>query len=153
MLESKTNLRDDTIKGLQSIIEINLDSSKGFAQAADKVENRDIAMYFRRCGARREQFAQELQQVIALNGEKPETSGSLAGAAHRWWIGIRGAVQNGDEHAMLAEAERAEDAIKERYEKVLKETAGSPLSATLHQQYISVKQDHDTIRDLRDARS
>lgn len=153
MLETLTALSKDTIKGLQEIIEINIDSSKGFETAAEKVENRDIAMYFRRCGERRAVFAKELQQVVLQNGQEPESSGSLAGGAHRWWLSLRGTVQNGDEHGILAEAERGEDSIKHRYESVLKDTAGSPLNAELQRQYASIKQDHDTIRDMRDARS
>ena len=45
------------------------------------------------------------------------------------------------------------NAIKARYENVLKETAGSPYNAVLQRQYASVKEAHDTIRDMRDARA
>ncbi|MEZ6235727.1 MAG: PA2169 family four-helix-bundle protein [Phycisphaerales bacterium] len=152
-METMTNLEKDTVKGLQDLIEINIDSAKGFAEAADKIENRDIAAYFRRCGSRRGEFAGELQRVVGLNGTEPKDSGTVKGAVHRWWLGLRGAVQDGDEHAILAEAERGEDAIKHEYESVLKSTAGSPLNSVLHRQYASVKQDHDTIRDMRDARA
>ncbi len=152
-METITTLKDETIAGLQDLIEINIDSGKGFKQAAENIENTDIANYFRRCGERRSTFAGELQRVVGANGEKPETSGTVKGAVHRWWLGVRGTVQSGDEHAILAEAERGEDAIKHRYEEVLKETAGSPLNETLHRQYASVKHDHDTIRDMRDARA
>lgn len=152
-METVTNLRKDTIEGLQDLITINVDSSKGFAKAAENIENRDIASYFRRCGQRRSTFASELQRVVETNGESVSDSGTLKGKAHRWWLDMRGTIQNGDEHAILAEAERGEDAIKARYENVLKDTAGSPLNAVLQQQYASVKQDHDTIRDMRDARA
>lgn len=152
-METITTLNDETVSGLQDLIEINIDSSEGFAEAAEKIENPDIANYFRRCGQRRETFSRELQRVVGMNDTEPKDSGTLKGTIHRWWVGIRGAVQSGDEHAMLAEAERGEDAIKECYETVLKETAGSPLNAVLHRQYASVKQDHDTIRDMRDARA
>ncbi len=152
MLETKTTLNDETIDRLQDLIEVNIDSSKGFAEAADKIENRDISNYFRRCGARRGMFAGELQDVVRQNGQEPRTSGSAKAKLHRWWMDLRDVVGQGDEHAMLAEAERGEDAIKERYETVIRDTSGSPLNSALLQQYMSVKQDHDTIRDMRDAR-
>ena len=152
-METMSALTEDTVKGLEDLIEVNIDSGKGFNKAAEQIENRDIANYFRRCGERRRDFAGELQRIVGLNGEKPEDGGTVKGAAHRWWIGIRGTVQSGDEHAMLAEAERGEDAIKHQYEKVLRETTGSPLNHTLQRQYASVKSDHDTIRDMRDARA
>lgn len=152
MLETKTGLNEATIKEVQKLIEINIDSGKGFAEAAENIENRAVARYFRECGARREGFAAELQRYVARSGEKPEDSGSVKGTLHRWWLDVRGTVQDGDEHAVLAEAERGEDAIKERYEKTLKNTAGSALNDVIQRQYASVKADHDAIRDMRDAK-
>lgn len=152
-METITNLDKDTLKGVKSIIEINIDSSKGFQDAAERIENADIAGYFRQCSARRAQFAEQLKRVVDLNGQDAPDSGTVKGTLHRWWLDIRGTIQNGDEHAVLAEAERGEDAIKHEYEDVLKKTAGSPLNAVLTDQYSSVKETHDTIRDMRDARA
>lgn len=151
-METVSNLNKDTLDGLQRLIEINIDSAKGFTEAAEHVKNSDIATYFRRCAVRRGQFAGELQRVVGMNpGEKPETDGTVGGAIHRWWTSVRGTIQDGDEHAMLAEAERGEDAIKDRYEEVIKKTTGNPVNDVLHRQYASVKETHDHIRSLRDA--
>lgn len=152
-METVTTLSDETIEGIQDLIQINIDSFKGFSKAADNIENAAVATFFRQCGERRSIFATQLQGAVSVNDEEPEDSGGIPGKLHRWWIDIRGTVQDGDEHAILAEAERGEDMIKEKYESVLKNTAGSPLNAILHEQYASVKKDHDTIRDLRDARA
>lgn len=152
-METITNLDKDTLSGVKSIIEINIDSSKGFQTAAENIENADIAGYFRQCSSRRSQFADQLSRVVDVNGVDSPDSGSVKGAIHRWWTDLRGTIQNGDEHAILAEAERGEDSIKGEYEKVLKNTAGSPLNAMLTDQYAAVKETHDTIRDMRDARA
>lgn len=152
-METITNLDKDTLSGVKSIIEINIDSSKGFQTAAENIENADIAGYFRQCSTRRAQFADQLSRVVDVNGVDSPDSGSVKGAIHRWWTDLRGTIQNGDEHAILAEAERGEDSIKGEYEKVLKNTAGSPLNAMLTDQYAAVKETHDTIRDMRDARA
>lgn len=152
-METITNLDDSTLKGVKSIIELNIDASEGFQNAADKIENADIAGYFRQCSSRRAQFAEQLKRVVQVNNRNAPQSGTTKGKLHRWWLDIRGTIQNGDEHAVLAEAERGEDAIKSKYEHVLKATAGSPLNAVLSDQYASVKETHDTIRDMRDARS
>lgn len=152
-MESVTTLNDETIAGIQDLIEINIDSCKGFSKASENIENAAVATFFRQCGDRRGIFATQLQGAVSVNNEEPEDSGTLTGKLHRWWIDIRGTVQDGDEHAILAEAERGEDVIKEKYESVLKDTAGSPLNAILQEQYASVKKDHDTIRDMRDARA
>lgn len=152
-METVSTLNKDTIKGIQNLIEINIDSSKGFKAAADKIENREIAGMFRQCATEREQNATQLQSLVRVNGEDSEDNGSIRGTMHRWWLEIRGTVQQGDEHAVLAEAERGEDAIKHRYEDTLKETAGSAVNSVLQKQYAEVKSRHDQIRDMRDARA
>lgn len=152
-METITNLDKDTLSGVKSIIEINIDSSKGFQTAAENIENADIAGYFRQCSTRRAQFADQLSRVVDVNGVDSPDSGSAKGTIHRWWMDLRGTIQNGNEHAVLAEAERGEDSIKGKYEEVLKKTAGSPLNAVLTDQYAAVKEAHDTIRDMRDARA
>lgn len=152
-METVSNLTKESISGIQNLIEINIDSSKGFADAAEKIENGQIANFFRECGDERGRFASELKNLVRVNGRDPENSGSLKGTVHRWWMNIRGTVSGGDEHAVLAEAERGEDAIKGRYEQTLKETAGSAVNDVLQRQYASVKARHDQIRDMRDARA
>lgn len=152
-METVSTLRDDTISGIQDLIEINIDSSKGFREAADKVECTDIANLFRQCADEREQYAGQLKSLVQVNGEEPKDSGTIRGTVHRWWLSLRGTVQQGDEHALLAEAERGEDAIKHRYEDTLKDTAGSAVNDVLQNQYTGVKARHDQIRDMRDARA
>lgn len=152
-METIINLNDDTIKGIQNLISINIDSSKGFTSAAEHIENDQIAGYFRECGQEREKFARELQVAVAVNDQEAEDDGSLKGMAHRWWMGIRSTVTGGNEHTVLADAERGEDEIKHCYEDVLKDTAGSPVNAILQNQYAMVKKRHDEIRDMRDMRA
>lgn len=152
-METVSNLNKDTIKGIQDLIEINIDSSKGFKEAAEKVENPEIATLFRQCGQERNQYAGQLKDIVRVNGEDPEKSGSMSGTLHRWWLDIRGTVTGGNEHTVLADAERGEDAIKHRYEEVLKDTSGSAVNDVLQKQYTGVKSRHDQIRDMRDARA
>lgn len=150
-MESINRLNDDTISGIRDLIEINIDSCKGFQDAAGKIENTGIAGMFRECSAERERFADELTNIISANGKDAPTSGTVKGTAHRWWMNIRGTIADGDEHAILAEAERGEDAIKTRYEQTLLNTAGSAVNDLLQRQYARVKTRHDQIRDMRDA--
>jgi uncharacterized protein (TIGR02284 family) len=150
-METTANLDKETISGLQELIEINIDSSKGFKAAADKIEDQRIASFFRDCSTERDEFARDLSRYVSLNAREPKDSGTAKGTVHRWWLDLRGTVQRGDEHAVLAEAERGEDAIKDRYEDVMKETAGNPLSSVLLTQYSSIKSRHDQVRAMRDA--
>ena len=152
-METIINLNKDTIKGIQNLISVNIDSSKGFTLAAEHIENDRISAYFRECGLERQKFARDLQVAVVVNDKEAEDDGSLKGMAHRWWMGIRSTVTGGDEHAVLAEAERGEDEIKKCYEQTLTDTAGSPVNAILQSQYAMVKKRHDEIRDMRDERA
>jgi uncharacterized protein (TIGR02284 family) len=100
--------------------------------------------------AERAAQASELQSMVASNAEQPERSGSVSAAAHRAWMDIRSAL-GGGEHAILSEAERGEDHIKEKYEAALKELGSCSCTTTLRRQYAAVKASHDAVRDLRDS--
>lgn len=152
-METASHLRDETIECLQDLIQINIDSSRGYRAAADEIENPRIASLFRECATERQAFSEELKRYVQMNAVEPKDSGSIQGTLHRWWLEIRGTVQGGDEHAVLAEAERGEDAIKHRYEDAMRQIAGSPVGNVLMQQYESVKRRHDQVRDMRDARA
>ena len=76
---------------------------------------------------------------------------SVAAKTHRIWINIRSEINGGDTYVILIEAERGEDHIKQAYEEVLQETAGSSMNNVLTNQYRVVKNGHDKVRDLRDA--
>lgn len=152
-METKTTLNDKTIEGVQDLIRINIDSYKGFEQAADTIENKRIAGLFREIATQRRNNAATLRNHVQMNDEDAEDSGSIKGNLHRWWLSARGTLNGGDDHVVLIEAERGEDAIKERYEEVLKDTAGSAMNDVLQKQYAEVKTGHDRIRDLRDAKA
>ncbi|WP_166826038.1 PA2169 family four-helix-bundle protein [Thalassoroseus pseudoceratinae] len=150
-LETKSDLRKETVEGLQKLIRYNIDSYKGFREAADEVEDQRLKSLFTAIAQERSDFATELQNFVEWNGQEAEDDGSVMAAMHRVWIDVRALFSDGDSYAILAEAERGEDEIKEAYEEVLKETAGSAMNDVLQAQYVNVKKQHDQIRDLRDA--
>ena len=54
-----------------------------------------------------------------------------------------------DEHAVLAECERGEDAAKSAYEKALDEELPPTIETIVRRQYQGVIENHDRIRGLR----
>lgn len=143
-------LRPETISRLQQLIELNIDCAKGFSTAAEHVASPSIKSLLQTSATARQGFAAELQSLVASGGERPKTSGTALGSMYRWWTSIRGTIAQGDEYAMLAEAERGEDAIKAAYESALKDNLGAPVQSILTRQYESVRQMHDQVRSLRD---
>ena len=124
MLETKTQLNETTLEGLQDLIEINLDSSDGFSIAAEKIENGAIAEYFTACGRRRREFANELQTAVAVAGHTPQTSGTMKGAAHRC-VGV-----DGGQGAAEDRLELRADPVRGAHEPGSLATAGSSAAWT-----------------------
>lgn len=150
-MASTANLEKSTVKRLQQLISINIDSARGFDHAAKDVKNQKLKETFQEIGADRRKFAEELQQHVEWTGEEPEHGGSAIGSVHRWWLDLRSKLTDKNAEAVLKEAERGEDAIKHLYEEVIKDTTGSPVNDVLHRQYRAVKSGHDTVKRLRDA--
>lgn len=150
-MERLTNLRKETLDGLQELIAYNLDSAElcdVAAKRADAVRTGDL---FREIGGERRQQAIELQQFVRMDAEEPRDKGTAGGSIRKVWVDLRAAINRGDKEVIAIEAERAEDRIKSKYEDVLRETAGSPVNDVLMRQYARVKGWHDRVKAMRDA--
>ena len=150
-VETKTDLNETTVAKLQKLIRANIDSYNGFHESAEEIEDAQLAVLFKELGDQRSAMAAQLQKFVGFNGKDAEDDGSVAAKTHRIWINIRSKLNGGDSHVILIEAERGEDHIKNAYEEVLKETAGSAMNDVLTDQYAAVKAGHDKVRALRDT--
>ena len=152
--ETTTNLEQSTIDHLQTLARLNIDSRDGFRYAADKLPDSagELKSLFQSAAAERDRQASELNRYVELNDEHPRETGSVLASFHRTMMAFRDLFAGThDPHAILAEAERGEDTIKNAYEVALKETSGSAVNDVLTRQYASVKAMHDRVRNLRDA--
>lgn len=150
-LETKLSLEPKTIDALQQLVEANSDSAETLREAAEKVDHVAVENVFRGVAATRTAHARELKSYIRVNDEQPTEDSNLMGQAHRHWIAFRAAINSGDPKVVLIEAERAEDKIKDTYEQLLIETAGSAMNDVLMSQFRQVKKHHDLIQELRKA--
>ncbi len=149
--ETKCDLKEETIDGLQKLHQANVDSAEGFREAAEQIKRSDLAEKFRKWSDQRAKQAKELADIVNCNGEDVDCEASWLAELHQAYTSMKTAFTSDDVHAVLAEAERGEDHIKEAYEEVLKETPGTAANAVLQRQYADVKATHDEVRDLRDA--
>ncbi len=141
----------DYISWLNDLIETCKDAEQGFRDAADAVARQDLRELFNEYARQRSQFASELQnQVIRLGGD-PEKTGSVSGSFHRGWINLKAAITGKDEHAILSEAERGEDAAVKNYQEALAQDLPDDLRSVVEKQYRQVLDAHNRIRSLRDA--
>lgn len=147
--QTKTSLDKQTIATLQDLIQINVDARAGLAEAAEKVSDVTLSATFEQIALERQDHIAELRTLVTANAEKPDSSGSVAAAAHRAWMDLRAALGGGPQ-AILSEAERGEDHIVAKYESALDAAGAGPVADVLRRQFVSVKKAHDRIRDLRD---
>jgi uncharacterized protein (TIGR02284 family) len=148
---SRTDLSPEFVESLQNLHQANIDSAKGFEEAAQDVSDSRVAADFRAWSQQRRQQARELAELIELNEGEVDRGGSWLAGLHRTYVGLKAALSSNDVHAVLSEAERGEDHIKQAYEEVLQESPGTAVNDVLQRQYASVKATHDRVRQLRDA--
>jgi uncharacterized protein (TIGR02284 family) len=137
------------VSTLNTLLETTEDGIRGFVACAEGVTSSQLKMVFETAARRCEEGAEELKTAIRSLGGEPVISGSVSGSLHRAWTSIVSSVTGMDEHAVLEECERGEDAAKSAYEKALDEGLPPEVEAIVRRQYKGVKDNHDRIRDLR----
>ncbi len=142
------------IKILNSLIATTIDSVDGYNAAADSADNTDFRQIFRERANERGEVVSKLQNQVQTLGGNPEDDGTAIAGAHRFFMNLRDSLTSTDDEAVVAEVERGEDVIKAKYEAALDEADLSPACRELVQGcYISVKQGHDQMRDLKHGMS
>ena len=140
---------DQVVSALNSLIEINRDGQKGFQEAADKIEAKQIKEFCFEQSRARAQFVGELQPEVRSLGGEPEKTGSVAAAVHRGWIDLASTLGGGD-HAILIATETGEDYAVGQYKKALDENLPAPVRKIVDRQFQSVKRAHDKVKGMRD---
>jgi uncharacterized protein (TIGR02284 family) len=138
-----------TLDVLRELIEVCKDGETGYTHAAGIVTDPNLKSYFQTQSLERGRFMQELTHAATEQGEKPDTSGSVAGALHRLWFEAKADLGLGDQ-AILNSVEQGEDRAKHAYEKALTEDLPAEVRGLVQQQAQSVFAAHDYVRDLRD---
>jgi len=138
---------------LNDLIETCRDGQNGFREATENVKSPDLKAFLNEVATERAQFVNELQLEVRRLGGEPETTGSAAGALHRAWIDIKGTLAGKDDHTILVECERGEDSAVEAYTDALKQGLPTAIHQTVERQYQSIKQVHDRVKKMRDAKA
>jgi uncharacterized protein (TIGR02284 family) len=145
------NSTKDFTSWLNDLIETCKDGENGFREAADGVQSTSLKTVFNEYARQRTQFASELQNHVQRLGGDAATSGSTSGALHRGWMNLKSAVAGKDDHAILEECERGEDAAVQAYQKGLAQDLPSDLRSVVEEQYRRILEAHKRIRSLRDG--
>lgn len=136
--ETPSQLKPETIEGLQDLLQANIDSARGFEEVASDVTDPSVKPLCEKLAKDRHAQSGELVELIRTAGEKPQNDGSWLAAYHRTWIATKAALTSGDSASLLTEVIRGENYLSDRYQSVIKETSGSAVNDVLHRQYAAV---------------
>ena len=140
----------DQISVLNELIETTIDSTKGYEDAAENIENDRLRQIFRERADERQKVVSDLRSEVSRLGGDPEESGTLMGKTHQRFLDLKAAITGRDEKSVINEVERGEDYIKGKFEAALE---GAKLSGesrqAVEQCYQSVRQGHDQMSQLK----
>ena len=138
------------ISTLNDLIQTCKDGEEGFRDSAEHVQMQDLRSIFNEYSRQRIQFATELQTLVSRIGGKPAEGGSVSGSLHRGWVNLKSALTGRDDHAILAECERGEDAAVRNYQDALAHDLPSDVRSVVEEQYRQILSAHNRIKSLRD---
>jgi len=143
---------NDSINCLNKLVETCKDGEYGFRDAAQHAVSPDLQQLFRRHADECRAGAIELQALVVQLGGSAEEGGTVAGAAHRGWMAVKGSLAGYTDLAILEECERGEDKAISDYRDALVDTSLSAAArAVVERQFQGVKRNHAEIRGLRDS--
>jgi uncharacterized protein (TIGR02284 family) len=144
--------KSEVISTLNDLLKTTRDSEIGFRASAEQVGSDALMSVFqiaaRDCGS---DVGELSSHIRALDGV-PSNSGTLSGSLHRAWATLRSSVAAMDDYTVLKECERAQGAVRCAYESALKKDLPTDMRTVIERQYQGVKENGDSVRDLRISR-
>ncbi len=147
--EAKLHETKLTLRGL---IDVLIDSQKGFADIGEHIHDETLKRYFLAESLKRANYRAELENELHRLGQADvHESGTTVGAVHRVWGDLKAKLGGGD-HTLLETAEQGEDAAKKAYADALEQDLPLPIKQMLSEQQAHVLTSHDYVKRARDER-
>lgn len=130
------------------------DGQHGFETAARRLrddQRSDVATRFEQFARERGQMASELQAIAASYGDEMDRRGTVAGALHRGWMGLKDALTGDNPEAVINTAEQGEDHAIGQYRDALDEDLSPEFRQVVTRQFAAVQRAHDYVRSLKHA--
>jgi uncharacterized protein (TIGR02284 family) len=141
--------RKDIVKSLNDLIGMCRNGEKGFEACARHARAPELNSVFSTCAAACARAAEELETQVRALGGTPEHGGKAVAALHRGWLALR-SLTGFDDHALLRECGRGEDAALRHYRQALEKDLPSDIRSLVVRQAEGTRRNHDQVRALRD---
>lgn len=140
---------DSVIAVLNKVIEMCRNGQQGFAHAADSVSDPHLRKFLGEYSEQRAQFALQLQAVVRQLGGEPESSGDVAGALHRGWMGLKAAITSSNETTILEECSRGDETAIEAYREAIHSDVPASVRELLESQCLQIEEVRGQLAELR----
>lgn len=134
---------------LNDLIQITEDSHEGYRKSAENAEREDLKLLFNDLAAQRGAMVRDLQKLVAEQGGAPESTGTILGGAHRFFVDLKAAVLGQDRSAILQEVERGESEAVRRYEQALETELPPHLRDAVAGHLDRIRSDRDRIATIK----
>ncbi len=136
----------------QELVETLKDGERGFARAAEKLqdgEHPEWAAILHRLSEQRRGFQGEIIALGEDYGEDVDESGTAAAALHRGWITLKDALTGDDPGGVLKAVLTGEDHALSEYEKALQQDLSPGFQEVVRRQHAAVQAARDEVAALQ----
>ncbi|HEX4736990.1 MAG TPA: PA2169 family four-helix-bundle protein [Allosphingosinicella sp.] len=135
--------RSHDISVLNSLIETTIDSIDGYRHSANEATNGRFSTAFRDWAQDREQVVTRLRDKVRELGGTPEHDGGILAKMHRQFLSLRDAITGGDDQAVIAEVDRGESYLDDKWQTALNDDQLSPQTRDV------IRACYDSVREGR----
>lgn len=135
---------------LETLFESARDGELGFREAAGRARAADLATLLETLARHCADWSQHWRGEIERRGGVPGEGGTVAGAAQRAWLQIRGLFGGASDAALLAECERGHDDIVSHCREALQASLPLELHEAAQRQLEQAQRHHDHIGHWRE---
>ena len=141
---------EEVLAVLQDLCESARDGELGFREAATHARAPELVALFERLAQHCSEAAARWQECGAARGGRVDESGTVAAAAQRVWLQVRGLFGGASDETLLAECERGQDDLVRHAREALDRNLPCDLHAAVQHHFEQAQRQLDHIKSLRE---
>lgn len=151
---STRELADSTIAVVRKLIQLNLDSARGYREAAATVRSKQHKRLFQRISKDRKEFVMQLKRMCVENCcetryDDMPPSRSIGATLHQWWMSLKANMSAEELYRVLHSAVEGEGTMINAYKEALQTYQyEDAIKSTLEKQFGIVEDQYNFLRGL-----